>query len=127
MQAMIRTAPSRRSHRSASIEKNLDFIKALTTPYGSTTFTYGDLTTNSNLGDSRFTTTVDPLGCTNCVEFEQGVDAEDSSGVVLINPNPLPVGMNTCDAYPSTCDPYLFDASRVHRIVQQHLLKRART
>ncbi|MGH7438518.1 MAG: hypothetical protein ACRENE_22760, partial [Polyangiaceae bacterium] len=55
---------------------NPDFIRKLTTPYGSTNFTYGDelggssgAATSNNL---RFLMAVDPMGRTSYVEFNQG-------------------------------------------------------
>jgi RHS repeat-associated protein len=49
-----------------------DFVTSLTTPYGTTTFSYGDSRTDSRLGTSRFVTITDPLGRTKRVEFVQG-------------------------------------------------------
>jgi RHS repeat-associated protein len=76
-----------------------DFINTLTTPYGSTTFTYGDSSTNPSLGWTRFLQTVDPLNRTSYVEFNQAVDAGDTMGGEMINPSLIPTGMNTCDDF----------------------------
>ncbi len=89
-----------------------DFINTLTTPYGSTTFTYGDSSTNSSLGDTRFLKTVDPLGRTTYVEFDQGIDAGDSSGGVLINPSLMPTGMTVCDEYLYYRNTFYFDPNQ---------------
>jgi RHS repeat-associated protein len=89
-----------------------DFINTLTTPYGSTTFTYGDSSTNPNLGDTRFLTTVDPLGRTSYVEFDQLVDAGDSSDGVMINSSLIPVGMNTTNANLEYRNTFVFDANQ---------------
>jgi RHS repeat-associated protein len=89
-----------------------DFINTLTTPYGSTTFVYGDSTTNSSLGDTRFLKTTDPLNRTRYVEFNQGVDPGDSSGGVLKNSSLLPVGMNTCNQYLYYRNTFVFDPNQ---------------
>jgi RHS repeat-associated protein len=88
-----------------------DFVNTLTTPYGSTTFTYGDSTTNPNLGNTRFLTTVDPLGRTSYAEFDQGVDAGDSNGGVMINSSLIPSGMNTTNQYLNYRNTFVFDAN----------------
>jgi len=89
-----------------------DFINTLTTPYGSTTFTYGDSSTNSSLGDTRFLKAVDPLSRTTYVEFDQGVDAGDSSGGVLKNPSLMPTGMNVCDEFLYYRNTFYFDPNQ---------------
>jgi RHS repeat-associated protein len=90
-----------------------DFINTLTTPYGSTTFAYGDLTTNPALStnSTRFVKTVDPLGRTSYVEYDQNIDAGDTSGGVLINPSLLPVGMNVCNNNLLFRNTFIFDAN----------------
>ena len=95
-----------------------DFINTLTTPYGSTAFTYGDSTTNSSLGNTRFLKTVDPLNRTSYVEFDQGVDAGDSSGGVMINPALIPTGMATCDQYLYYRNTFVFDANQYQQATQ---------
>jgi len=45
-----------------------DFIRAMTTPYGTTTFAYGDASTDPNLGVTRWLTATDPSGRTSRVE-----------------------------------------------------------
>jgi len=89
-----------------------DFVNTLTTPYGSTAFTYGDSTTNSNLGDTRFLKVVDPLGRTTYAEYDQGVDAGDSSGGVMINPSLIPTGMSTTDDYLNYRNTFYFDPNQ---------------
>lgn len=86
-----------------------DFINTLTTPYGSTTFTYGDSSTNSSLGNTRFLKTVDPLGRTSYVEYDQGVDAGDTRGGVMINASLIPTGMNTTNEYLYYRNTFVFD------------------
>jgi RHS repeat-associated protein len=102
-----------------------DFINTLTTPYGSTTFTYGDSSTNASLGNTRFLTTIDPLNRTSYVEFDQGVDAGDSILGVLINPNLLPTGMNVCDDYLQARDTFVFDANQYAQATQGGTLNHA--
>ena len=89
-----------------------DFINTLTTPYGATTFTYGDETTNSNLGDTRFLKTVDPLNRTSYVEFNEGVDAGDTGGGAMINPGLIPTGMSTTNQYLNFRNTFVFDANQ---------------
>lgn len=89
-----------------------DFVNTLTTPYGSTTFTYGDASTNSGLGDTRFLKVLDPLGRTTYVEYDQGIDAGDSSGGVMINPNLIPTGMSTTDNYLQWRNTFYFDPNQ---------------
>jgi RHS repeat-associated protein len=89
-----------------------DFINKLTTPYGSTTFTYGDSSTNPSLGNTRFLKTVDPLNRTSYVEFDQLVDAGDSSSGV-INASLVPSGMaNLCSQYLNYRNTFIFDANQ---------------
>jgi RHS repeat-associated protein len=88
-----------------------DFINTLTTPYGSTTFVYGDSSTNSSLGSTRFLKTTDPLGRTSYVEFDQGVDAGDSSGGSMKNASLIPTGMNTCNQFLYYRNTFVFDAN----------------
>jgi RHS repeat-associated protein len=89
-----------------------NFINTLTTPYGSTTFTYGDSSTNGALGDIRFLKTVDPLGRTSYVEFNPSVDPGDSYGGVLINSSLQPTGLSTCTQYLWYRNTYIFDANQ---------------
>jgi RHS repeat-associated protein len=86
-----------------------DFINTLTTPYGSTTFTYGDSSTNSSLGSTRFLKTVDPLNRTSYVEFDQQVDAGDSIGGVPKNLSLVPAGMDTCEQWLYYRNTFIFD------------------
>ena len=89
-----------------------DFVNTLTTPYGSTTFVYGDSSTSSSLGDTVFLKTVDPLGRTSYVEYDQGVDAGDTSGGVMKNIALIPSGMATCDQYLYYRNTFVFDANQ---------------
>lgn len=86
-----------------------DFVNTLTTPYGSTTFTYGDSSTNANLGNTRFLKTVDPLGRASYVEFDQNVDAGDSSSGVMKDPTQIPTGMNTLNNNLQFRNTFIFD------------------
>ena len=89
-----------------------DFINTLTTPYGATTFVFGDVNTNSALGSTRFLKTTDPLGRSNYVEFDQGVDAGDTTNGVMNNQNLIPTGMNTCNSYLNYRNTFSFDANQ---------------
>lgn len=89
-----------------------DFVNTLTTPYGSTTFTYGDSSTNSSLGSTRFLKTVDPLGRASYVEYDQGIDAGDSSGGVMKDASQIPTGMNTCNEFLHYRNTFIFDANQ---------------
>ena len=89
-----------------------DFINTLTTPYGTTTFTFGDSTTNSSLGDTVFLKTTDPLNRTSYVEFDQGVDAGDSTNGVMKNSSLIPQGMLTCNQYLYYRNTFVFDANQ---------------
>jgi YD repeat-containing protein len=62
-----------------------DFITTLTTPYGVSSFTWGDATTDPTLGTSRFATITDALGRTTRVEFRQaapGIQISDPPATV---------------------------------------------
>ena len=50
-----------------------DFIKFLTTPYGTTSFTYGDVNTNSSLGFKRYLEIVDTEGRKSRLESDDNV------------------------------------------------------
>jgi RHS repeat-associated protein len=54
---------------------NPDFIYALTTPYGTTQFTYSEDTSNDTTGE-RSVTVTDPLGRVSFVQFHQGSSSE---------------------------------------------------
>jgi len=97
-----------------------DFINTLTTPYGSTTFTYGDSTTNVSLGSTRFLKTVDPLGRTSYVEFNQTKNAADSYGSNgYINSSALlPVGMLACNQYLVYRNTFTFDPAQYAQAMQ---------
>ena len=70
-----------------------DFINTLTTPYGSTQFSYGDNTTDPNLGTTRFLTATDPAGRTSRAEYKDlapGIPFSDGafpSGIGVGNNN----------------------------------------
>jgi RHS repeat-associated protein len=82
-----------------------DFISALTTPYGTSTFTYGDSTTDPPLGTTRFVTLTDPLGQTERVEFHH-----QAPGVADSDPaNAVPTGLSTTDAYLSYRNTFYWD------------------
>jgi RHS repeat-associated protein len=82
-----------------------DFISTLTTPYGASTFTYGDSTTDPSLGTTRFLTLTDPLNQTERVEF-----AQEAPGVANDDPdNTVPTGMSTENFYLSDRDTFYWD------------------
>jgi RHS repeat-associated protein len=57
-----------------------NFIKALTTPYGTSTFTYGDASTDSSLDSrTRWLEMTDPLGATERLEFTESVVPPDAT------------------------------------------------
>ena len=95
-----------------------DFVNTLTTPYGSTTFTYGDSSTNANLGDTVFLKTVDPLGRASYVEFDQGVDAGDTTNGSMTNPALIPQNMATCNLYLYYRNTFIFDANEYAQATQ---------
>jgi RHS repeat-associated protein len=67
------------------------FIKQLTTPYGNTTFNYGETNSGSAVV-TRWLETTDPLGQTERLEFMEqapGIPGADETGASL----PLPSGM----------------------------------
>ncbi|MGH7283983.1 MAG: hypothetical protein ACRELY_20850, partial [Polyangiaceae bacterium] len=88
-----------------------DFVQKLTTPYGSSTFVYGDAATDPTLGSTRFIEATDALGRTSRVEFAQGVtDIPNGDPVV-------PAGMglyNFNDIYRNTFvwDPVQYQAAK---------------
>ncbi len=88
-----------------------DFISALTTPYGTDTFTYGDSTTDYKLGTIRFVTLTDPLGQTQRAEFRQGAPGIPNSDP----PNTVPAGMSVLNQYLYYRDTFAWDA---HQLAQ---------
>jgi RHS repeat-associated protein len=75
-------------------------VKSLTTPYGTTTFTYGDN------GNSRFLTATDPLGQTERLEYAQGVGSIPFSDP----PNTVPQGIqNPFNQYLNGRNTYFWD------------------
>jgi YD repeat-containing protein len=56
-----------------------DFIKSLTTPYGTTQFQYGDANTDQTLGSTPYVLITDPLGRISRVGFHQTTDDCDAS------------------------------------------------
>lgn len=91
-----------------------DFINTLTTPYGSTTFTYGDSSTNPSLGDTRFVITTDPLGRASYVEYSNTVLPGDVNNATdgAVNSAFVPSGMNTCNQLQAIRNTYVFDANQ---------------
>ncbi|HEY2106109.1 MAG TPA: RHS repeat-associated core domain-containing protein [Candidatus Binataceae bacterium] len=86
-----------------------DFIRSLTTPYGISTFTYGDSTTDYRLGTSIFLTMTDPMGQTQRVEFRQqapGIPDSDPS-------NTVPKGMPTNNQFLSFRDTFVWTAHQL--------------
>ncbi len=74
-------------------------INALTTPYGTTSFAYGDN------GTTRFVNTTDPLGYTDRVEFHH-----QAPGVAYSDPaNTVPTGLGLCNCYLYYRDSYYWD------------------
>ena len=74
-------------------------INALTTPYGTTSFVYGDS------GTTRFVNTTDPLGYTDRVEFHH-----QAPGVAYSDPaNTVPTGLGLCNCYLYYRDSYYWD------------------
>jgi RHS repeat-associated protein len=89
-----------------------DFINALTTPYGTTSFTYGDSSTNSTLGATRFLTTVDPLLRTSYVEYSSTAYPGDVMNDGSVNSALVPAGMNTCNYNQILRNTFVFDANQ---------------
>ena len=75
-------------------------INALTTPYGTTTFTYGDN------GNQRFAMATDPLGKTERVEYNQGVSSIPFSDPPSLVPQGLQLPFN---AYLNGRNTYIWD------------------
>jgi RHS repeat-associated protein len=88
-----------------------DFVNAITTPYGTTSFTYGDSTTNNLLGATRFLTTVDPLSRTSYVEYSSTASAGDVYNG-SVNSAFVPTGMNTCNSLQNLRNTFVFDANQ---------------
>ena len=86
-----------------------DFIKTLTTPYGVSTFTYGDSTTDYRLGTTIFLTMTDPLGQTQRVEFRQQAPGIPDSDP----PNTIPAGMPTSNVFLSSRNMFVWDAHQL--------------
>ncbi len=82
-----------------------DFISSLTTPYGTTAFSYGDATTNPNLGDTVFLKVTDPLNRTSYTEFNQTTTPID------VNATP-PTAMATCSCYLNYRNTFIFDPNQ---------------
>jgi RHS repeat-associated protein len=86
-----------------------DFIKSLTTPYGISTFTYGDSTTDYRLGTTIFLTVTDPLGQMQRVEFRQqapGIPDADP-------PNTVPTGMPAGNVFLSSRNVFVWNAHQL--------------
>lgn len=84
-----------------------DFIRAMTTPYGTTTFTRGEE------GTTRFLEATDPLGDTERVEYRQGVTALEESDPGAIVPNP-PGGMLILNGYLRARNTFYWDKKAWH-------------
>jgi RHS repeat-associated protein len=91
-----------------------DFINTLTTPYGSTTFTYGDSSTNPNLpAYTRFLITTDPLGRTSYVEYATSALASDGNpNLNQIYSQYIPSGMSVCNSLQQIRNTFVFDANQ---------------
>jgi RHS repeat-associated protein len=64
-----------------------DFVSALTTPYGTSNFAYGDSTTDPTLGSTRWLTATDAMGRTTRVEFNQAAPGiADSEPLATVPP-----------------------------------------
>jgi RHS repeat-associated protein len=88
-----------------------DFITTLTTPYGKTTFTYGDSTTDYLLSTERYVTITDPLGQTERVEFHQfapGIADSDP-------PNTIPTGMSVANIYLVYRNTFVWDKNQYQK------------
>jgi YD repeat-containing protein len=82
-----------------------DFIDSMTTPYGTTRFTYGDATTDFYLGTTRFVTITDPLGQTERVEYH-----DNAPGIASIDPaNTVPTGMTVMNHFLSFRNTFVWD------------------
>ncbi len=55
-----------------------DFVNSLKTPYGTTSFSYGDISTDPNLGATRYIEIVDPAGRKSRIESTQGAPVPSS-------------------------------------------------
>jgi len=82
-----------------------DFVSSLKTPYGTTTFSYGDATTNPSLGDTVFLKVTDPLNRTSYYEFNQLTTPIDAN-------NAAPTGMVTCVCYLQFRNTFMFDPNQ---------------
>jgi RHS repeat-associated protein len=69
-----------------------DFIRTMTTPYGKTTFQYGE--EGSGVSRTRWIEATDPLGGGERVEFRQGAPGISSTEPSAV----VPVGMSTMNA-----------------------------
>jgi RHS repeat-associated protein len=79
-----------------------NFISALTTPYGTTSFRFGDSTTDATLGTTRFLLITDPLGRVSRVEFNQNAPG------VLSQETTAPFGMNSDNQVLQQRDTYIW-------------------
>ena len=71
-----------------------DFINSLTTPYGTSTFAFGDASTDPTLGTTAWVEATDPYGDTARAEYNQ-----TQSATGLPYSEPAPAGIPTFDAY----------------------------
>ncbi len=70
-----------------------DFISSMTTPYGTSTFQYGDATTDASLGNTRWLTLTDPSG--RMTRYES---REEAPGIPF-SESVVPQGMGVYNAY----------------------------
>jgi RHS repeat-associated protein len=83
-----------------------DFISTLTTPYGTSHFSYGDSTINPHLATERFVTITNPLGQTSRVEYR-----EAAPGIADTDPpNTVPTGMNVLNEFLTYRNTFVWDA-----------------
>ena len=91
-----------------------DFISKLETPYGTTTFSYGDASTDASLGTARVVNATDALGRTSRVEFRHaapGISASTPAGRV-------PKGMSTTNDHLQWRNTFVWSAEQYARAQQ---------
>ena len=81
-----------------------DFINSLTTPYGTSTFAFGDASTDPTLGTTAWVEATDPYGDTARAEYNQ-----NQSVTGLPYSEPAPAGIPTFDAYLYGRDTFYWD------------------
>src|SRR5262249_30139287 len=83
-----------------------NFVTALTTPYGTTPLTFGDSTTSSSLGTTRFLQVVDALGRTSRYEYN------DSAPGSVTSEARVPSGMNIANAELNRRNTYIWNPTQ---------------